>query len=424
MPIGDEIYADIGGERVRVVREGAQVVLADLDENSTINVRGLSPISGDAAGRVRISNITTLGDYKILDFDSPFRIETVSTGSGSYGNNKYTMEVASGQYVIRQTRRVHPYFSGKSQLVEITFDNFHLQSGVTKRVGYFSSTGTSPYTGNYDGFWLENDGTEYRLVISRNGVETANIPMTSWDNYSKIDSYNWQNFTVIMFDFLWLGGALLRFWLKTNDGFVLAHTVNYAGTSQDTFTRSPNQRVRCEIRGLFGSGIFRYICSQVATEGTITESGISRYVDTGSTLVSAATIGTTYVIKAIRKSSSLKDIAVDMEQIDLMVGTNQDQLRWTVQINPTLSGALTWTGVTGSAVEESSGTVRTVTSPGIVIAGGSVQSGVALSPQQLKYNFLSWLGGQLDGTQDIYALCVTPLTANCTLYGGIGYKEY
>lgn len=421
----EDIYAHIDGTPVRVVRSGAQVVLADLDESSIIGVRGLSEFSNDAAGRVRISNTTTLGDYKLLDYDRPFRLETVMTGSGSYGENKYTMSVTSGQYVIRQTRRVHPYFSGKSHLVEITFDSFGLEAGVTKRVGYFSSTGTAPYSGNLDGFWLENDGTTYRLITSRAGVETSNIPMASWDNYKEIANYNFDNFTVIMFDFLWLGGAILRFWVKTAKGFTLIHSIHYAGTSKDTFTRSPNQRVRLEIRSTSGSGTFRYICAQVATEGTITESGLSRYIDTGTSLISANSIGTTYVIKAIRKNTAYKDIPVDIELIDLMVGTTQDQLKWSLQVNPVLSGALTWSSVTGSAVQEANGTgAITVTTPGTIIAGGSVVSGIPLSPDQLKYNFLSWLGGQIDGTQDIYALCVSPITSNCTLYGGIGYKEY
>jgi len=66
----------------------------------------------------------------------------------------------------------------------------------------------------------------------------------------------------------------------------------------------------------------------------------------------------------------------------------------------------------------------TVTGQGTVIAGGSLVSGIPLSPNQLKYNFLSWLSGAIDGTQDVYALCVSPITTNCTLYGGIGYREY
>lgn len=415
----EDKFANIDGENVRVTRSGAQIVLADID-----NIPGISAISGDAAGRLRTSSITTLGDYKMLDYDRPFILETASTGSGSWGSNKYTMSVSPGQYVIRQSKRIHPYFSGKSQLVEITFDTFGIEPGVTKRVGYFSSTGTTPYTGNYDGFWLENDGTTYRLVVGRSGEITYNVPITSWDGYSKLSGYNWDNFSVILFDFLWLGGAVLRLWVKTAEGFILAHTISHVGVSKDTFTRSPNQRVRTEIRGNSGSGTFRYICAQVATEGSILESGISRYVDTGVTLLSANNIGTTYVIKAIRKDSLYRDIPVEIQAIDLMVGTTNDQLKWTLQINPTLSGALTWAGVTGSSVQEASGAGVTVTSPGIIIAGGSVISGVPLSPSQLKYNFLSWLSGNIDTTQDIYALCVTPITSNCTLYGGIGFKEF
>jgi len=238
----EELFAEVNGERVRVVRAGASVVLADFSDED------MPKVGRDAGGRARVSQLTTLGDYKTLNADRPLLIETVGTGSGSYGNSKYNMEVTGGQYVIRQTKKFHPYFSGKSQLVECTFDYFGLQSGTTKRVGYFSSTGSTPYAGNYDGFWLENDGQTFYLKASRIGVPTISVPWTLWDNYEKIQDYNWNNFTVIMFDFLWLGGAILNIWLKTNKGFVLAHTVHYSGGNTDIFIQSPNQPIRYEIR--------------------------------------------------------------------------------------------------------------------------------------------------------------------------------
>lgn len=42
----------------------------------------------------------------------------------------------------------------------------------------------------------------------------------------------------------------------------------------------------------------------------------------------------------------------------------------------------------------------------------------------LDENFAHVGGKQVRVTKDVYALCVTPITTNCTLYGGIGYKEY
>ena len=176
-------------------------------------------------------------------------------------------------------------------------------------MGYFSSTG------NYDGIWLENDGTTVYLKAARAGVETISVAMEDWSGYSDVQGYNWNNFTVILFDFLWLGGAILNFWMKLPDGFLLVHSVPYAGIAPDIFIRSPNQPVRYEIRGVSGTGSLRYICCQVATEGSIEESGANRSVDTGSTGISMALLGTTYPLKAIRKKSDHRDIAVSVDDL-------------------------------------------------------------------------------------------------------------
>lgn len=389
---------------------------------------GIDDIQADAASRVRVSSLSTLGDYKIIGFDRTLLIESAGTGTGTYGGNKFNMSVTSGQYYIRQSKRFHAYFSGKSQIVEETFDNFAPQANVTKRVGYFSSNSVAPYQSNFDGFWLESGGGTITLKVQRTGVSVLSVPLASMSGYANIAEYKnvstWDNFTVVLFDFLWLGGAVLRLWVKTSLGFIVAHEFNYSGTSQDTFITSPVQPVRYEIVSTTGTGSFRQICSQVATEGSIGESGTSRFVDSG-TFITVATVGTTYPIKAIRKAASFRDVPGIIDSLDMTLASVNDRVKWTLQLNPTLSAPLTYTAVTNSAKEEASGNgTITVTTPGTVIAGGAVVSNAYNVSEQLNLNFLAWLGGTLNGTMDAYVLCATPLTANAGVFGGIGWKEY
>ena len=51
----------------------------------------------DAGARQRVSQLNTLGDYKILDADETLLVETVGTGTGAFTNNTYTMTVDSGE---------------------------------------------------------------------------------------------------------------------------------------------------------------------------------------------------------------------------------------------------------------------------------------------------------------------------------------
>lgn len=417
----DDIYAEINGERVRTVRSPAQLVLADLTEESSPRV------GRDAGGRTRVSQITTLGDYKILGADRPVIIGTVGTGSGTFTNNKYNMHVEIGQYLIRHSKFYHPYFSGKAQLVEETFDTFALQTGVVKRVGYFSSSPTGTYNTLYDGFWLESNGVSgtYYLVASRFGTETVRAPWTSWNRYEDIRNYDWNNFTVTIQDFLWLGGAALNFSMKVGKEFMLVHSVEYAGTQQDVFILSPNQPIRYEIRGISGAGDFRYICAQVGTEGSIDESGLSGVVDTGVTGTVMSTIGTVYPLKAIRKSVAKRDVSVVVEDIDVLLISNNDQVHWSLQLNPTLSAPLSFVTYDGSGIEHASGNgTITVTAQGREIACGYLTTNAVIRTGALKKNFLAYLGSSLANSMDTLVLCIQPISAGVTTFGSITFKEY
>lgn len=82
-------------------------------------------IGGDAGGRTRVSQLTTLYDGKKLNADEAYRWTSVGTGTVTFSQNKAVMDVTAGQYAVRQSPHWNPYFSGKPQFIEATFDNFH-----------------------------------------------------------------------------------------------------------------------------------------------------------------------------------------------------------------------------------------------------------------------------------------------------------
>jgi len=431
--IDDIIVEDDDAELVK------SVLTAKAPDNSFKNMNasmdgtllvGIDDIQADAGSRVRVSGLTTLGDYKILGYDRTTTMwNSVGTGTGTYSNNKFNMSVTSGQYFIRQTRRFHPYFSGKSQMVEETFDGFAPQANVTKRVGYFSSNAVAPYASTFDGFWLESGGGTITLKSARAGTETLSVSLANMSGYNNLGEYKnlatWDFFTVVLFDFLWLGGAVLRMWVKTSNGFILAHQFNHAGSAVDTFILSPNQPLRYEIVSTTGTGSFRYICAQVATEGSVNEMGSSRFVDTGSSLITTASSGTTYPLKAIRKQTAYRDIPVAIMASDAFVGSSNDTARWTLQVNPTLSAGLTYSALADSPIEQATGNgTITVTSQGIIVAGGGLRSGVSITDSQLELNYLAWLGSSIANVMDEYVLCITPISGSLTSFSGMSFKIY
>jgi hypothetical protein len=393
-------------------------------------------ISYDASARMRVSQSTKLHDGKLLNADSSLMFDTKGTGTGAYSNNKYNMSVTSAQYLIRQTKRFSSYSSGTSQQIQVTFDGFAAEADVTKRVGYFSSIATGVYDSSYDGFWLENNGTTITLKCARAGTETLSVAITSWSGYANLAEYqnvaNWGNFTVVEFDFLWLGGAVLRMYVKTSNGFVLAHIFNYSGTATDTFIKSPNQPLRYEIRSSTGTGSLRYICSQASTEGSIDEGGFNNgghsLLTAGVPSQTVATIGTSYAVCGIRKKSTHRDNAVKVTNGDLIVQSGNDYIHYEVVLNPTLSTPLTYTSIANSCCEI--GVAGAVTAISITATGGrALLGGFLVQGQPIPYgllekDFFSFLGCTIDNVMDEIVLVVTPLTANITLNGALNWKEY
>jgi hypothetical protein len=386
-----------------------------------------NPIAFDASGRNRVGQLTTLADLKTLNADETLLIETVGDGTGSFANNKYSMTVAAGEYLVRASKQYYPYFSGKSQVVEMTFENFHSQALVVKRVGYFSSNAVAPFDETYDGFYLEDSGTTKFLVCKNAGVDTLRIAFTDLDNYELIADYDWSKFTVVQFDFLWLGGAILRFFLKTDNGFILIHTFNFSGNNSGLIFKSPNHKIRYEIRSTgAGVGSLIAVCSQVGTEGSINEAGKQRSVNIGHVGLSLATIGTTYPLLALRKSATHRDRTVKQIGLTNLVSSGNDYILISIQLNPTLSAALTYNSAGAGSYAEfavGNGTI-TVTGAGTVLWTNYYVVNTQTPPSILELDYLSNIGMTLANVSDQLVICGTPVTATVVNYTSMNFKEY
>ena len=133
----------------------------------------------DAFGRLRVSEPYTIFDSTFRYSDDTRNWDIALTGSGTSTHNTNTSSVAmttttaSGDKVIRQTKRYFLYQPGKSLL---TFNTFTMQpkTNVRQRVGYFDVR---------NGFFLEHDGTTAYIVkrsyVTGSVVDTR-IAQTDW----------------------------------------------------------------------------------------------------------------------------------------------------------------------------------------------------------------------------------------------------
>ncbi len=173
----------------------------------------------DAFGRLRIASPFTLFDSQNrYAIDAQFDTSTTGSGSTSHLSNESSVQLsvttASGDEVIRETKRVFPYQPGKSLLVMETFVFAAQQDNLRQRVGYFGAN---------DGVYLEQNGTDVRFVVrtstSGSADDTGYVAQANW-NVDKLDGTGPSGKTInlttspkaqiLFMDFEWLGVGTVR----------------------------------------------------------------------------------------------------------------------------------------------------------------------------------------------------------------------
>lgn len=386
----------------------------------------VSPRDGNVNldGQTRSSQTLTLFDGRVMNAEDSYKWDTKGTGTATFSGNAVNLTVTNGQYVIRQSRFFTPYFSGKPQIVEATHINFAIETGKVKRFGYFSSNAVAPYDSNKDGFLIEADGVTdntYKLVTSNDGTVTHSVAWTDWDDYDAISAYDWTKFSVNKADFLWLGGAGLRLFLVVNGVFRLIHTIkNHAGYKDTLIFKSPNQPVRYELRSTSGSGSFNTVCSQVSTEGaTLAEAGEGVAIYTPG--IACNSVGTIYALCGMRKVAAYRNHFVPVTEFGCtQVSVPGDSGILLLLINPTLSGALTWTA--NSRIETAIATNQTVTNVGRILKAVPF-SGAGIAAQAPSAA-LRVLGCGIDNAMSELIVAYAPLTATQSVSGSMQALEY
>jgi len=397
-----------------------------------VNIQWQDTGNIDAFGRARVSQLTTQFDAKQLHDKLPLFIdeETNGTATATHSTQEARTQlttVASGDWVVMQTKQRFNYQSGKSQLLFMTFNSFDIQSDVTKRIGYFSSSTTSPYTASQDGLWLESDGTDISVNVSQEGtnvqVTQSNFNLDVLDGTGKSGvTVDWDDNCILVIDFEWLGVGRVRWGLVINGLIVYFHESLHANNSlQGVYMSSPNQPLRWELRqGGATSGTFNYICATVASEGAVNQIGRDGGIGDDGTHLDANNTSNWYYAIGIRLQAAKVDTLVDVLNSYLKSDTNDD-FEWRVCFNPTYASTVTYTDVTNSAVSYGLGvTANTVSAFGFIMTAGF---GVQASLTELSLETAIRLGSNLDGTLDEIVLIVKPHTSNLDIHRAINWRE-
>ena len=400
-------------------------------------VGGTGNTSGDAFGRMRISQPLTL-------FDSSHRYrdnnlwESLIVGTGStvgfvtaQGLVNIGIGTTAGCSVIRETTKTFSYQPGKSLLTLNTFVPNSPKENLRQRIGYFGAD---------NGLYFEIDGTTaYFVERSLSTGTSTRVAQSDW-NVDKLDGTGPSGITldltkaqILWMDIEWLGLGTVRMGFVINGQMIHCHSFHHANLIQSTYITTASLPLRYEIANTgvtTSSSTLKQVCSTVISEGGYELRGLQQAVGTPITAPYTLSVaGTFYPIISIRLKATPDrlDAIVILTALSLMGVNNGISYNWQVRASGTTTGG-TWTsaGVDSAVEYKLNGTGIT---GGRILASGFFNSANQGSPainilKEALFKFQLERNG-LTGTP--YELTVvvaaSPISSSEEVYAAMDWEE-
>jgi hypothetical protein len=189
---------------------------------------------------------------------------------------------------------------------------------------------------------------------------------------------------------------------------------------------TPNLPIRHELinDGTGPAATLEAICVSVISEGGFEPQGVIVSVSTEQTWCDANVADTRYVVLAVRHQLGHSSSSIQFLKSETMCFAAADVYEWSVVLNPTIGGSLTWMPVSGSeCIEKAIGATANTAVGGELLMASGYGVGKALGVQEILST--QKLGAKLDGTRDIVALCVRPVhsSTGVDVFGAMTFRE-
>ena len=397
--------------------------------NGLTNLNLLSKNNFDAFGRLRVSQPFTLFDSQNrYAADPSFDTSLTGSGTSTFLANESAVSLAvttaSGDKVIRQTKRYFPYQPGKSLALLTTFVMAAGKANLRQRVGYFDPN---------NGLFLQRNGTELSFIIRTytggSADDTRKVVQSAW-NGDKLDGSGASGITldttkaqILFADFEWLGVGSVRVGFVIDGQYITAHTFDNANEVTSVYMQTATLPLRIEIENTAAtasSSSMKQICSTVISEGGYEQTSIERVARRSTTLTG---IGTSFVpLVSIRLASDSLGAVILPKQVRVLPIANGEYEIALVR-NATLTGA-SYDTTTFASVDFD--VTATAMSGGDVVlneyATASNQA-AAQAQNDLLYNFDMQLGATIAGTSDVYTVAVRVLSGTGSAIGSLAFYD-
>jgi len=403
-----------------------EVVMLSDQFGNLIGPANPSGVSVDAFGRARFSTPYTLFDSSNVGYKNDKFDESITgTGSITYSADESTVLLAngtaSGNSIVRQSKRRFSYQPGKSLLIMNTLVFAPTQAGLTQRVGYFDDD---------NGVYLERVNGVVNIVlrssITGSVVETR-VPSTEW-NLDKFDGDGTSHIAlnpdashIFWVDLEWLGVGSVRTGFVVDGQLVIAHSFHNANINPNVYMTTPNLPIRYEITNsaeLSTAASLKQICSSVISEGGYEARALQHVY--GTALAGNGTVTANTFVNLVTIKMSGSGAVVVPSGADVLNVANAD-FEWGLFINATPASALTYNPAT-SRVSYAIDQINI--SGGRKVAGGYM--GGKTAPFSLGDEGLDWdyqLGETIAGVSDTLTLAVRATSTSKSAAGLLKWYE-
>ena len=384
----------------------------------------------DAFGRLRVSNPFTIFDStNVMSKNDLFDEDLTNNGTVTYTSNKSTVNLnvttASGDKVIRQSKRVMSYQPGKSLFIFNTFVMQTPEANLKQKVGSFDAN---------NGIFFMADGTTLKIVrrtyTSGSPADTEKS-QSEW-NGDKLDGtgasgydLNVDKATILFTDYEWLGMGSVRVGFVIDGKFITAHTFYNANDLDTVYMQTANLPIRYEIETtgtISGAATLQQVCSSCMIEGGYSPQGVIQSIGTASLAgVTLTTAGTFYNLGTIKIKSG-RPYALIIPQGFIASAVSNSDFEVQLRQNATPSTAFSYTSYSDNIEYDLDGT-KTITGGTIINRTYLSGKGVSIENFGDGFNFEYQLGQTIAGASDTLTLCAKGASNNDGVIGSIKWYD-
>ena len=388
----------------------------------------------DSFGRLRVSNQVVLFE-SFFTFDlQDTRWTQALTGSGTVTRDtnantaNLNVGTASGDKVVRRSRRYIPYQAGRSQHFSMSFIFNAAKTNLRQRIGCFDDN---------DGIFLQLSGSTVSFVqrtsTSGSPSDSNAAAQSSW-NIDKLDgtgpsqaTIDFTKIQLLIIDYGWQAAGSIRVGFLINGEIVYAHVFHTANVLSLPFMKSGAMPIRLEIENTgatSGASTMKTVCFMASSESGFNPVGLIRSASTGITAKSVSTTLTPIISIRLEAANSAKSMCLINHTA--MVITN-DYIEMAIVKNATLTGA-SFGAVGSDSIAEFDVGASAATGGTTIYKSYTTQSGngaVGVSSiSDIYEGFSTQLGSLLDGTTETLTLLARTTTGTADMLGALTWREF